>query len=63
MYVNGIETFILLVHVDVGNFLRFKSCVLYTELENPAEPLINVEVEVVAHVLISDAMKVITNIY
>ncbi|KAB8576235.1 hypothetical protein FH972_025763 [Carpinus fangiana] len=34
--------------VDVGNFLRFKSCVLYTELENPAEPLINVEV--VAHV-------------
>ncbi|KAI3685283.1 hypothetical protein L6452_34524 [Arctium lappa] len=34
--------------VDVGNFLRFKSCVLYTELENPEEPLINVEV--VAHV-------------
>ncbi|KAB1218158.1 Acyl-coenzyme A thioesterase 9, mitochondrial [Morella rubra] len=34
--------------VDVGNFLRFKSCVLYTELENPAVPLINVEV--VAHV-------------
>lgn len=34
--------------VDVGNFLRLKSCVLYTELENPAEPLINVEV--VAHV-------------
>ena len=48
MYVNGIETFILLVHVDVGNFLRFKSCVLYSELEYPAEPLINVEV--VAHV-------------
>ncbi|XP_074320102.1 acyl-coenzyme A thioesterase 2, chloroplastic-like [Silene latifolia] len=34
--------------VDVGNFLRMKSCVLYTELENPARPLINVEV--VAHV-------------
>ncbi|KAL3506902.1 hypothetical protein ACH5RR_032284 [Cinchona calisaya] len=34
--------------VDVGNFLRFKSCVLYTELENPDQPLINVEV--VAHV-------------
>ncbi|XP_019176773.1 PREDICTED: acyl-coenzyme A thioesterase 9, mitochondrial-like [Ipomoea nil] len=34
--------------VDVGNFLRFKSCVLYTELENPSQPLINVEV--VAHV-------------
>ncbi|CAN0824379.1 Acyl-coenzyme A thioesterase 2, chloroplastic [Linum grandiflorum] len=34
--------------VDVGDFLRLKSCVLYTELENPDEPLINVEV--VAHV-------------
>ncbi|XP_021752201.1 acyl-coenzyme A thioesterase 9, mitochondrial-like [Chenopodium quinoa] len=34
--------------VDVGNFLRMKSCVLYTELQNPARPLINVEV--VAHV-------------
>ena len=34
--------------VDVGDFLRFKSCVLYTELENPDEPLINIEVE--AHV-------------
>lgn len=34
--------------VDVGNFLRFQSCVLYTELENPEEPLINIEV--VAHV-------------
>ncbi|WCJ21876.1 Acyl-coenzyme A thioesterase 4 mitochondrial [Euphorbia peplus] len=34
--------------VDVGNFLRLKSCVLYTELENPAQPMINVEV--VAHV-------------
>ncbi|KAI3746726.1 hypothetical protein L6452_09165 [Arctium lappa] len=34
--------------VDVGNFLCLKSCVLYTELENPMEPLINIEV--VAHV-------------
>nr|KYP40397.1 hypothetical protein KK1_038265 [Cajanus cajan] len=34
--------------VDVGNFLRLKSCVLYTERENTAEPLVNVEV--VAHV-------------
>ncbi|XP_050204420.1 acyl-coenzyme A thioesterase 2, chloroplastic isoform X2 [Mercurialis annua] len=34
--------------VDVGDFLRLKSCVLYTELENPDQPLINIEV--VAHV-------------
>ena len=37
--------------VDVGDFLRFKSCVLYTEHEshdNPDQPLIYVEV--VAHV-------------
>ncbi|XXG62103.1 hypothetical protein AAC387_Pa05g0536 [Persea americana] len=34
--------------VDVGDFLRFKSCVLYTQLENPSQPLINIEVE--AHV-------------
>ncbi|XP_043721426.1 acyl-coenzyme A thioesterase 2, chloroplastic-like [Telopea speciosissima] len=34
--------------VDVGNFLRLKSCVLYTELGNPQSPLINIEV--VAHV-------------
>lgn len=34
--------------VDVGNYLRLKSCVLYTELDNVAEPLVNVEV--VAHV-------------
>ncbi|KAK2651140.1 hypothetical protein Ddye_018629 [Dipteronia dyeriana] len=34
--------------VDVGDFLRFKSCVLYTKLENPDQPLINIEV--VAHV-------------
>lgn len=38
----------LLVQVDVGDFLRFKSCVLYTQLENPSQPLINIEVE--AHV-------------
>ncbi|CAA2946304.1 Hypothetical predicted protein [Olea europaea subsp. europaea] len=34
--------------VDVGDFLRFKSCVLYTESENSDLPLINIEV--VAHV-------------
>lgn len=34
--------------VDVGDFLRLKSCVLYTELENPEQPLISIEV--VAHV-------------
>ncbi|ERN20288.1 hypothetical protein AMTRI_Chr06g200890 [Amborella trichopoda] len=34
--------------VDVGDFLRFKSCILYTQLENPKQPLINIEV--VAHV-------------
>ncbi|WOL04452.1 hypothetical protein Cni_G13173 [Canna indica] len=34
--------------VDVGDFLRLKSCVLYTQLENPKQPLINIEV--VAHV-------------
>ncbi|KAF2284703.1 hypothetical protein GH714_029436 [Hevea brasiliensis] len=34
--------------VDVGDFLRLKSCVLYTELENPEQPVINIEV--VAHV-------------
>ncbi|KAL6338508.1 hypothetical protein AAG906_020609 [Vitis piasezkii] len=34
--------------VDVGDFLRFKSCVLFTQLENPEQPLINIEV--VAHV-------------
>ncbi|GAB4830378.1 Acyl-coenzyme A thioesterase 2, chloroplastic [Ancistrocladus abbreviatus] len=34
--------------LDVGDFVRLKSCVLYTELDNPEHPLINVEV--VAHV-------------
>ncbi|XP_027351386.1 acyl-coenzyme A thioesterase 9, mitochondrial-like [Abrus precatorius] len=34
--------------VDVGDFLRLKSCVLYTELHDPDQPIINVEV--VAHV-------------
>ncbi|PRQ25295.1 hypothetical protein RchiOBHm_Chr6g0282001 [Rosa chinensis] len=33
--------------VDVGDFLRFKSCVLYTEAD-PDQPLITIEV--VAHV-------------
>lgn len=32
----------------MGDFLRLKSCVLYTELHDPDQPLINVEV--VAHV-------------
>lgn len=40
--------FVLLMQVDVGDFLRFKSCVLYTQLDNPEQPLVNVEV--VAHV-------------
>ncbi|CAM8986751.1 unnamed protein product [Rhodiola kirilowii] len=35
--------------VDVGDFLRFKSCVLYTEREGSDSPLINIEVE--AHVM------------
>jgi len=34
--------------VDVGDFLRFKSCVLYTQLDKQDCPLINIEV--VAHV-------------
>ncbi|XP_048446999.1 acyl-coenzyme A thioesterase 2, chloroplastic-like [Pyrus x bretschneideri] len=34
--------------VDVGDFLCFRSCVLYTEVQNPDQPLINIEV--VAHV-------------
>ncbi|KAJ7980625.1 Acyl-coenzyme A thioesterase 9 mitochondrial [Quillaja saponaria] len=38
--------------VDVGNFLRLKSSVLYTELDNPAETVINVEV--VAHVTLPE---------
>lgn len=37
-----------MMQVDVGNFLRFKSRVLYTEAISSAEPLINIEV--VAHV-------------
>lgn len=44
----GLWCLISLLQVDVGNFLRLKSCVLYTELENLEQPLINVEV--VAHV-------------
>lgn len=38
----------MVAQVDVGDFLRFKSCVLYTQLDNPEQPLVNVEV--VAHV-------------
>lgn len=38
----------MMMQVDVGDFLRFKSCVLYTEAENSDWPLIHVEV--VAHV-------------
>ncbi|CAB4291083.1 unnamed protein product [Prunus armeniaca] len=34
--------------VDVGDFLRFKTCVLYKKPEDPEQPLIHVEV--VAHV-------------
>lgn len=34
--------------VDVGDFLRLKSCVLYTQVHDPDQPLINIEV--VAHV-------------
>ncbi|CAK9224023.1 unnamed protein product [Sphagnum troendelagicum] len=34
--------------VDVGDLLRFKACVLYTETENVEQPLIHIEV--VAHV-------------
>lgn len=34
--------------VDVGDFLRFKSCVLYTQLDDSKQPLINIEVT--AHV-------------
>ena len=42
------KDYILDEQVDVGDFLRLKSCVLYTEVENPDQPLINIEV--VAHV-------------
>uniref|UniRef100_A0A7N1A7P3 HotDog ACOT-type domain-containing protein n=1 Tax=Kalanchoe fedtschenkoi TaxID=63787 RepID=A0A7N1A7P3_KALFE len=35
--------------VDVGDFLRFRSCVLYAEREDSDSPLINIEVE--AHVV------------
>ena len=48
MHVDEVITFDFLMQVDVGNFLRLKSCVLYMELENMDQPLINVEV--VAHV-------------
>lgn len=48
LYYNESKEDTLVNQVDVGDFLRLKSCVLYTELDNPDEPLINVEV--VAHV-------------
>jgi acyl-coenzyme A thioesterase 9 len=38
----------VLEQVDVGDFLRLKSCVLYTQFDNPEQPLVNVDV--VAHV-------------
>lgn len=36
------------LQVDVGDFLRLKSCVLYTETENLEQPRIHIEV--IAHV-------------
>ncbi|KAM0947214.1 putative thiolester hydrolase [Dioscorea sansibarensis] len=53
-FVGHMPCFLEVDHVDflkpvnVGDFLRFKSCVLYTKLQNPERPLINIEVE--AHV-------------
>jgi hypothetical protein len=44
----GPPLIVVVAQVDVGDFLRFKSCVLYTQLDNPEQPLVNVEV--VAHV-------------
>lgn len=49
LLLNFLNIVLLFMQVDVGNFLRFKSCVLYTELEDPSRPMINVEV--VAHVM------------
>lgn len=45
---NRYKHVVVVAQVDVGDFLRFKSCVLYTQLDNPEQPLVNVEV--VAHV-------------
>ena len=42
------ELYWLGLQVDVGDFIHFKSCVLFTQLDDPKWPLINVEV--VAHV-------------
>lgn len=36
--------FVLDLQVDVGDLLRFKACVLYTESERADRPLIHVEV-------------------
>jgi acyl-coenzyme A thioesterase 9 len=35
---------LLNLQVDVGNLLRFKACVLYTEVERADRPLIHIEV-------------------
>ncbi len=35
---------LLILQVDVGNLLRFKACVLYTEVERADRPLIHIEV-------------------
>lgn len=43
-----VEENFLFVQVDVGDFLRLKSCVLYTETENLEQP--HIHVEVIAHV-------------
>lgn len=61
MYFAILTCLTYLVQVDVGNFLRLKSCVLYTELENPDQPLINVEV--VAHVTRPEFRSSEVNIY
>lgn len=37
------------LQVDVGDLLRFKACVLYTETDQNGDPLIHIEV--VAHVI------------
>ncbi|XP_039167155.1 uncharacterized protein LOC120292791 [Eucalyptus grandis] len=42
--VNALAGTICCYKADVGNFLCLKCCVLYTELNNPDEPLINVQV-------------------
>lgn len=48
MLINADFNWIVELQVDVGDFLRLKSCVLYTETENLEQPRIHVEV--IAHV-------------